>query len=299
MTTLGAFVSDYLEDIRRTHAKRPTTVEAYARDLAQACAFFGADTALDTLDAMAIIGWVRRLSSQQISGRSIARKLSALRGLLQAAVHRRLITANPAADIRAPKTPKHLPNALSPDVMSQLLDCDYDRTDPEAVRDQAIFELLYSSGLRLQEVLSLSLDDVRTVQGEIRVLGKGHKERVVPVGQSAANALEHWMTLRPALDQQQCSLVFIGKSGQPLGARTVQRRLDARARAAGVDQHVHPHALRHSAATHLLESSGDLRAIQEFLGHASLSTTQIYTHLDFQHLAEVYDSAHPRAKLKS
>lgn len=299
MATLGAFVSEYLEDIRRTQTKRPTTVEAYSRDLAQACDFFGKDTALDALDALAIIGWVRRLSSHQISGRSIARKLSALRGLLQEAVDRRLIPANPAADVRAPKSPKHLPNALSPDAMSRLLDSAYDRTDPEAVRDQAIFELLYSSGLRLQEVLSLTVDDVQALQGELRVTGKGNKERIVPVGQSATKALNHWMTLRARLDHQQSPRVFIAKSGQALGARTVQRRLDARARAAGMDQHVHPHALRHSAATHLLESSGDLRAIQEFLGHASLSTTQIYTHLDFQHLAAVYDSAHPRAKQKS
>lgn len=299
MIQLGDFVSSYLEDMRRTQSKRPKTIEAYNRDLAQACAFFNPDTRLDRLDSMTIIGWVRQLASQQNNGRTIARKLSALRGLLQEAVNQRVIPANPASDIRPPKTAKHLPNALSPDAMSRLLDSAYDQKNPESVRDQAVFELLYSSGLRLNELLSLTLQDIQGFDGELRVLGKGGKERIVPVGRSAKKALQAWISVRPEIDCGASDRVFLSKSGQPLNPRTVQRRLDARAQAAGIEQHVHPHALRHSAATHLLESSGDLRAIQEFLGHANLSTTQIYTHLDFQHLAEVYDSAHPRAKQKT
>ena len=167
------------------------------------------------------------------------------------------------------------------------------------MRDQAIFELLYSSGLRLAEVLGLKLQHVLGNPEELKILGKGGKERIVPVGKKAREALAIWLEHRKEWDSGFVDSVFLTKKGTCVSPRTIQRRLDLRARAVGLDQHVHPHVLRHSVATHLLESSGDLRAIQEFLGHQSLSTTQIYTHLDFQRLAEVYDEAHPRAKSKS
>ncbi|NCW74787.1 MAG: tyrosine recombinase XerC, partial [Gammaproteobacteria bacterium] len=189
--------------------------------------------------------------------------------------------------------------ALSPDAMQRLLDSPIDPNDIETMRDQAIYELLYSSGLRLAEVLGLTVRDIQGIPEELKVLGKGSKERIVPVGNKARKALANWLEKRTEWDNGHTDRVFITKKGLGVSPRTIQRRLDLRAQAAGLDQHVHPHALRHSAATHLLESSGDLRAIQEFLGHQSLSTTQIYTHLDFQHLAEVYDKAHPRAKTKS
>ncbi len=284
--------------MRQSQRRSDKTIEAYERDLRQAAFFFGEDTDIRALDTLSVISWVRSLSSQRITGRSIGRKLSALRGLFQEALNQRLIESNPATNVRAPKAGKHLPNALSPDAMQRLLDSQIDPNDIEAIRDQAIYELLYSSGLRLAEALGLTISDVHGIPEELRILGKGNKERIVPVGKKARNALSQWVEQRSEWDRAQTDRLFITKKGQSVSPRTIQRRLDLRAKAAGLDQHVHPHALRHSAATHLLESSGDLRAIQEFLGHQSLTTTQIYTHLDFQHLAEVYDTAHPRAKTK-
>ena len=285
--------------MRQSQRRSGKTIEAYQRDLRQATIFFGEDTDIRALDTLSVISWVRSLSSQRITGRSIGRKLSALRGLFQEALNQRLIESNPATNVRAPKAGKHLPNTLSPDAMQRLLDSPIDPNDIEAIRDQAIYELLYSSGLRLAEALGLTVSDVHGIPEELRILGKGNKERIVPVGKKARDALSQWMEQRSEWDRAQTDRLFITKKGQSLSPRTIQRRLDLRAKAAGLDQHVHPHALRHSAATHLLESSGDLRVIQEFLGHQSLTTTQIYTHLDFQHLAEVYDTAHPRAKTKT
>jgi len=284
--------------MRQSQRRSGKTIEAYERDLRQAAIFFGEDIEIRALDTLSVISWVRSLSSQRITGRSIGRKLSALRGLFQEALNQRLIESNPATNVRAPKAGKHLPNALSPDAMQRLLDSPIDPNDIEAIRDQAIYELLYSSGLRLAEALGLTIADVHGIPEELRILGKGNKERIVPVGKTARDALSQWVEQRSEWDRAQTDRLFITKKGQSVSPRTIQRRLDLRAKAAGLDQHVHPHALRHSAATHLLESSGDLRAIQEFLGHQSLTTTQIYTHLDFQHLAEVYDTAHPRAKTK-
>ena len=293
------FISQYLEEMRQTQTQSPKTIEAYSSDLNQAGLFFGGDKKLNEINALAVIGWIRALSSRRMTGRSISRKLSALRGLFKAAINQRIITVNPAADIRAPKTGKPLPHVLSPDAMQQLLDVPLNKDDIDAIRDQAIFELMYSSGLRLSEVLALRFHDLQGAIDEIRVQGKGSKERIVPVGGKARQALTKWVDKRALWDHGLTDQAFLTKKGKALSSRTVQRRLEMRARHAGLDQHVHPHALRHSAATHLLESSGDLRAIQEFLGHESLSTTQIYTHLDFQHLAEVYDKAHPRAKIKT
>ena len=296
---LHAFVTQYLDGMRQSQRRSGKTIEAYQRDLRQATIFFGEDTDIRALDTLSVISWVLSLSSQRITGRSIGRKLSALRGLFQEALNQRLIESNPATNVRAPKAGKHLPNTLSPDAMQRLLDSPIDPNDIEAIRDQAIYELLYSSGLRLAEALGLTISDVHGIPEELRILGKGNKERIVPVGKKARDALSQWMEQRSEWDRAQTDRLFITKKGQSVSPRTIQRRLDLRAKAAGLDQHVHPHALRHSAATHLLESSGDLRVIQEFLGHQSLTTTQIYTHLDFQHLAEVYDTAHPRAKTKT
>lgn len=297
--TFDAFVKNYLDSMRQTQRRSEKTIEAYSRDLKQAVAFFGEYADIQSLDTLSVIGWVRALSLKNIAGRSICRKLSALRGLFQEAVNQKIIQINPAANVRAPKAVKYLPNTLSPDAVQRLLDAPLNVGDLEAVRDQAIFELLYSSGLRLAEVLRLTLQDVLSNPEELKILGKGSKERVVPVGKKAREALAVWLERRKEWDAGVVNSVFLTKKGTCVSPRTVQRRLDNRAREVGLDQRVHPHVLRHSAATHLLESSGDLRAIQEFLGHQSLSTTQIYTHLDFQHLAEVYDEAHPRAKSKS
>ena len=296
--TFDAFVSHYLQSMRQTQRRSENTIEAYSSDLKQAAAFFGKQVDIKSLDTLSVIAWVRALSVKNITGRSICRKLSALRGLFGEAVNQKIIQTNPAANVRAPKAVKYLPNTLSPDAIQRLLDAPFKFDDLEAVRDQAIFELLYSSGLRLAEVLGLTLQDVLGNPEELKILGKGSRERIVPVGKKAREALSIWLENRKKWDLGVADSLFLTKKGTCVSPRTVQRRLDIRAREVGLDQHVHPHALRHSAATHMLESSGDLRAIQEFLGHQNLSTTQIYTHLDFQHLAEVYDEAHPRAKSK-
>ena len=288
-----------LSGLSQSKHRSEHTLSAYARDLKQAHQFFGATRSLETIDTLDVIGWVRQLSQQGLSGRSIARKLSALRGVCREAMSAGVITTNPVDGVRAPKSPRRLPHALHADAVKQLLDSPVDPAQPDAVRDQALFELLYSSGLRLNEALQLTLSDIRPPCEDIRVLGKGAKERIVPVGRPAQDAIRRCCEVRSQyLGSESTNRLFITAKGQPLGPRTAQRRLAERAQRAGLDQHVHPHALRHSAATHLLESSGDLRAIQEFLGHASLSTTQVYTHLDFQHLAAVYDQAHPRARAK-
>jgi integrase/recombinase XerC len=203
---------------------------------------------------------------------------------------------NPAAGIRAPKAPKRLPKTFDPDQMAQLLDPPGEA--PLDERDLAILELLYSSGLRLAELVGLDLADLDVRDRTVRVTGKGSKTRVVPVGQKALDAIGRWLKQRAGLASATTQAVFVGRTGQRLGARAIQLRVAAIARRRGLPQRLHPHLLRHSFATHLLESSRDLRGVQEMLGHADISTTQVYTHLDFQHLAQVYDEAHPRARRK-
>lgn len=297
--TFARAVDALLAGLSQSRHRSEHTQMAYASDLNQAQHYFGADRGLETIDTLDVIGWVRQLSQRGLSGRSIARKLSALRSLFREAIASGVIAVNPVDGVRPPKSPKRLPHALHAEAVKQLLDCPIDPNNPEALRDHALFELLYSSGLRLSEALNLTVTAVRSPCEEIRVLGKGSKERLVPVGQPAQVAIRRWCDARHRwVPDAATDRLFITAKGQPLGPRTAQRRLAAWAQRAGLEQHVHPHALRHSAATHLLESSGDLRAIQEFLGHASLATTQVYTHLDFQHLASVYDQAHPRARTK-
>jgi integrase/recombinase XerC len=204
---------------------------------------------------------------------------------------------NPCLGIRAPKAAKRLPHALSPDEASRLLDAKADGA--LAVRDKAMFELFYSSGLRLSELTGLAPADVSYAEGTVRVTGKGSKTRIVPVGAQALEALSAWVKTRADISRLAVDALFVSRLGQRLTPRSVQQRLKAWALKRGLATNVHPHVLRHSFASHVLQSSGDLRAVQEMLGHASISTTQVYTHLDFQHLAKVYDAAHPRARRKS
>jgi integrase/recombinase XerC len=204
---------------------------------------------------------------------------------------------NPCVGIRAPKTARKLPDALSPEEMSKLVDLP--ATDPYSVRDRAMFELFYSSGLRLSELTALSPADIDFPDATVRVLGKGGKTRVVPVGRFALRYIRDWLEQRGAIAKGEPDTLFLNHHGKSIGPRTVQQRLKMWAQKQGMTQHVHPHMLRHSFASHVLQSSGDLRAVQEMLGHASISSTQIYTHLDWQHLAKTYDAAHPRAKRKS
>jgi integrase/recombinase XerC len=233
-----------------------------------------------------------------LGGKSLARMLSAWRSFFRYLARDHGATRNPFQGLRAPRSAKTLPKALSPDEAAQLLHRS-DADDPMALRDRAMFELFYSSGLRLSELTGTTLDNLDLEQQTVRVTGKGNKTRVVPIGSFAVNALREWLAQRATLAPPAVRTVFVNAAGRPVSPRTVQHRLKQWAMQQGLSRAVHPHMLRHSFASHLLQSSGDLRAVQEMLGHASISTTQVYTHLDFQHLAKVYDAAHPRAKRKT
>jgi integrase/recombinase XerC len=231
-----------------------------------------------------------------VSARSIQRRLSALRSFFDYLLREGVLTANAALDVRAPKAPKRLPETLDADQMARLLAF---RTDTELeARDKAIMELFYSSGLRLSELTGLDLSDLDLPDRTVRILGKGNKTRIVPVGRYALEAISRWLRERSSIAIQGERAVFVGRLGRRLHVRTVQQRITTWAKRQGLGVHLHPHMFRHSFASHLLESSHDLRGVQELLGHSSISTTQIYTHLDFQHLAKTYDAAHPRARRK-
>lgn len=236
---------------------------------------------------------------QDISARTIARQLSALRSFYQFLIERKVVSDNPAKAIKAPRQGKPLPKSLDVDLTNQLLEQPLETW--QDVRDQAIFECLYSGGLRVSELtnldLSPSLDDMNS--GWLRVLGKGKKERLAPLGRQAFSALKDWLAIRYKYAKEDEHSVFVNRFGKRLGVRSVQKNLDKRTLKAGLPTKMSPHRLRHACATHVLESSGDLRAVQEMLGHADLATTQIYTKLDLQHLAKVYDRTHPRAKKKN
>jgi len=223
----------------------------------------------------------------------LALRLSALRSFFDWLVSQGELAANPAKGISAPKAPRHLPKNIEVDDVNRLLDIDLN--DPLAVRDRAMLEVMYGAGLRLSELVNLDIKHLDLESGEVWVMGKGSKERRLPVGRNAVVWIEHWLDLRGLFGTDDDAL-FLSKLGKRISARNVQKRFAEWGIKQGLNSHVHPHKLRHSFATHMLESSGDLRGVQELLGHANLSTTQIYTHLDFQHLASVYDAAHPRAK---
>jgi integrase/recombinase XerC len=256
-------------------------------------------TALRELDTPRIRHFLARLHAAGLSGRTLALTLSAWRGLYRWLARQRGFAANPVQGVRPPKSPRHLPKALSVEQAQQLLESPASDS-PEAARDRAMFELLYSSGLRLGELVALNIDDGRLdlKQAEVTVTGKGAKTRTVPIGGRAREALRDWLKARAQLAAPQERALFVGARGRRIAPGTVQARLRAWAKRQGLGAAVHPHMLRHSFASHVLQSSQDLRAVQEMLGHASISTTQIYTHLDFQALAKVYDAAHPRARKK-
>lgn len=280
------------------HEKRLSkhTCENYLRDVRQFLEL-ASETPLEQLQIHHVRRFVAQLHSRGLDGKSLARMLSAWRGFYKYLARDHHFTHNPCLGMRAPKSAKKLPQALSPDEASKLVSMSSET--PLGVRDKAIFELFYSSGLRLSELVELRLENLDLAAGEVRVTGKGNKTRIVPVGKFAIDAIQAWLAIRAGMAQAQETTIFLGKQGKPLSPRSVQYRIKEWALKQGLTGNVHPHILRHSFATHLLQSSGDLRAVQEMLGHASISTTQVYTHLDFQHLAKVYDAAHPRAKKKS
>jgi integrase/recombinase XerC len=274
----------------------PHTIAAYRHDLLS-LAQFGAKRLLPTwnlLDNSQMRTFAAALHGAGLSPRSIQRRLSAARSFYEFLMREGHCARNPALDVRAPKTKKRLPATLDADQMGRLLAFRAD--DSLSTRDKAIMELFYSSGLRLTELTSLSVASVDLADRTVRVLGKGNKTRIVPVGRQGLDALKKWLRERAGLVKPGVDALFVGQSGRPLTGRAVQLRVGAWGRRQGIGVHIHPHMFRHSFATHLLESSGDLRGVQELLGHADIGTTQIYTHLDFQHLATVYEAAHPRAR---
>jgi len=272
------------------------TLEAYRRDLQAFTAYCGDISSWDAIDQKKIRAFVASQHRQGLGGRSLQRQLSSIRSLYRFLCRHQLATTSPAQGVPAPKAGRRLPKTLQVDELSQLLDVKND--SPLAVRDIAMMELLYGCGLRLAELSGLNLQDLDWQQGVLTVTGKGRKQRRIPFGQKAANALKKWLPARALLLKQDCPALFISQRGVRISHTSIAQRLKKWALVQGLGSHVHPHKLRHSFASHILESSSDLRAVQELLGHANLSTTQIYTHLDFQHLASVYDKAHPRAHKK-
>jgi integrase/recombinase XerC len=291
-------VERYLASLRNERRLSEHTASNYGRDLASLIDYCNAQglMAWTQVDAQHMRMFAAREHRQGLAPRSIQRRLSACRGLFRYLLREGELRHDPTGDVQAPKARKRLPTPLDADSMARLLEFRSD--DRLGIRDKAIMELLYSSGLRLAELLGLDLADVDLRDRTVRVTGKGRKTRIVPVGRQAITALQGWFAERATFAAVGEQAVFVGVNGSRLGPRIVQRRIARWARLQGLPEHVHPHMFRHSFASHLLESSQDLRAVQELLGHANISTTQVYTHLDFQHLARIYDAAHPRARRK-
>jgi len=285
----------HLEHERRLS---PKTIINYQRDLKRVSAFCDARHLQHwpQLDIHQVRALVAQLHREGLQGSSIARLLSSVRSLFRYLLREEQVTHNPAEGVSAPKLKRKLPKVLDADQVGRLLDIK--GKDPLSIRDRAIMELMYSSGLRLAELVSLDLNDVDFPDALVRVIGKGSKTRVLPVGRFAVEALKDWLVQREGLAKPDELAIFVSRNGTRLTDRGIQQRMREWGIKQGLNAGVHPHRLRHSFASHLLESSGDLRAVQELLGHADIGTTQIYTHLDFQHLAQVYDAAHPRAKRK-
>ena len=288
-------IQRFIQYLRQEKGLSPRTCQAYQRDLDYLRAHYSGDWS--DLDPDHLRQIAAKLSRQGLHSNSIHRFLSAVRSFGRWALREGLITLNPALGMRGPKGQRPLPKALDVDQTQQL----FQKPDESAllIRDQAMVELLYSSGLRLSELTSLDIQHIDLHSGLVRVTGKGQRQRIIPIGRKAIDALRQWLTVRALQAPADEPALFLSRQGQRLNNRGVQRRLAIAGTRSGIPEPLHPHRLRHAFASHLLESSGDLRAVQELLGHASLSTTQIYTHLDFQHLAHIYDEAHPRARRKT
>ena len=274
------------------------TLKNYRRDIQSFLVFCNAQAIADfsKLDSAHIRQFVATRHREGLGGRSLQRLLSSLRSLFHFLNKQQLLSSNPAKGVRAPKVQRKLPEVMTAGQLDQLLSINSD--DILACRDKAIMELMYSCGLRLSELVNLNLSQVDKPQQLLNVIGKGEKHRQVPFGRKAQAALQQWLDCRVELADSEEQAVFVSRRGSRLKHSSIQQRLKKWAIKQGLDSDLYPHKLRHSFASHILESSGDLRAVQELLGHENLSTTQIYTHLDFQHLAKVYDQAHPRARAK-
>ncbi len=277
----------------------PKTIDSYQRDLQQFADYCQSQNILDVtlVHSQTVRGFAAKLHRQGLQGRSIARQLSAIRSFYTYLMREGLAQQNPANDVKAPQADKKLPKVLDADQINRLLDIKSQA--PLALRDKAMLELMYSAGLRLSELVSLDVSNIDLQDSSLTVEGKGGKARFAHIGGKAKQAVLAWLKIRPQLLKElDEAAVFINNRGQRLSARGVQQRLLHWAKQQGLAMNLHPHMLRHSFATHLLESSSNIRAVQELLGHADISTTQVYTHLDFQYLANIYDTAHPRAKKK-
>ncbi len=301
-------IDAYLRHLETERRLSPHTLSAYRRDLESLTRFARRQSIpLEGLDSQGVRRFTAECHRRGLSARSVSRRLSAVRCFFAWLVRSRVVGSNPAVGVQPPRPKRRLPSTLDADQMASLLGSDgADAAPPDGrvnvadnplmARDRAILELFYSSGLRLAELAGLDWADVDLADRTVRVTGKGGKVRVVPVGAAALRALRSWLAVRGEIASLGETAVFVSRRGTRLAPRTVQQRVRVWARRQGTPVGVHPHMLRHSFASHMLESSGDLRAVQELLGHASISTTQVYTHLDFQHLAQIYDKAHPRAK---
>ena len=305
-------IDAYIRHLETERRLSPHTLTAYRRDLLSLIRFTRRNAILlEEMDSHGVRRFAAECHRRGLSPRSVARRLSAVRCFFAFLLRWKVVRSNPAVDVQAPKPARRLPATLDADQMAGLLTPRSDvasgedrvrgndeaaSDDPLTIRDRAMLELFYSSGLRLSELAGLDLCDLDAADRTVRVTGKGSKTRVVPVGAPALAALQAWIAVRGAMAKNAERALFISRRGSRIAPRTVQERVKLWARRQGAPVGVHPHMLRHSFASHMLESSGDLRAVQELLGHASISTTQIYTHLDFQHLAQIYDRAHPRAR---
>ena len=294
----AAWVETFIRHLSHERQLSELTCKNYLRDLTALSAY---------CDKFSIEVWsklnqdhVRSFAAENyrkgLSPRTIQRQLSAARTFFRFLLREKQVKKNPIQSVKAPKAAKRLPDNLDVDRMARLLDIPGD--GPLVLRDRAILELLYSSGLRLAELTALNIGDVDLMDATVSVMGKGRKERVIPVGKYAKDALLSWLDVRSMLANSGEQAIFVSQRGKRLSPRSVQARVDYWAKRQGIDTRVYPHLFRPSFATHILESSHDLRGVQELLGHANISTTQVYTHLDFQHLAQIYDQTHPRARLK-
>jgi integrase/recombinase XerC len=299
------WIQSYLDVLRHQRQLSEHSISAYSLDLAE-LRHFAQQRPLESLCYFDIRRLTSQLHAQQLNPRSIARKLSSWRGFYRWLAEQISMPANPVEGIKAPKKTKSLPKALGADDAVHLV-AHHGSDEASPLANRAMFELLYSSGLRVSELVSLDVRDysdvtyssagwVDAAQAEVHVTGKGNKQRIVPVGKPALAALQDWLALRPTLLKTEQRALFLNERGNRMSVRSVQLRLKAHAQALGIPADVHPHVLRHSFASHVLQSSGDLRAVQEMLGHSSIAATQVYTALDFQHLSQVYDATHPRAK---
>ena len=275
------------------------TLSSYQRDLNKFFGFLEQQKIddINLVDEMHIRQCLASLHRKGLNGKSIQRWLSAVRSFFRYAINQGSCTNNPASGVRSPKSEKRLPKTLDVDQTIKLVELKGHRWID--IRDRALLELFYSSGLRLSELVNLDMSDIKIKAAELIALGKGNKERVLPIGRHAIEQIKQWLKVRSEHANDNEMALFVSQRGNRINQRSVQKRVEQAAQKQGMLSHVHPHMLRHSFASHILESSGDLRAVQELLGHANLSTTQIYTHLDFQHLAKVHDSAHPRKNMST